>query len=139
MYKGYLLFCDEKTKQKCLSHRLLTYQEKAGKPPVKIKPGSVVFLYNLDNKSLIGPFTALTEGGDELDAGAWVMSIEEETLSENINVTWEDLHILKAAPSKLPFLKSAQTCVLTATQTQRILALLRQSELYLYSQERALT
>ena len=63
----------------------------------------MVFLYNTDDKSLVGPFTTLPEG-DELDAGAWVENEEHQYPYDDIKVTWEDLHIIQKAPEKLPFL-----------------------------------
>ena len=66
-------------------------------PTEKIKEGSILFLYNIDDKSLLGPFTALTEGGDELDAGAWAMDVDTHIPSEDLKVTWEDLHIIQNA------------------------------------------
>ncbi|MCW4024010.1 MAG: hypothetical protein NWF01_03130 [Candidatus Bathyarchaeota archaeon] len=104
-------------------------------PTAKIIQGTVLFLYNTDDKSLLGPFTSLTEGGTELDAGAWAMDIEEESISENVKVTWEDLHIMQNAPEKLPFLNDPKTCKLTDTQTIRILNLLKAEPLYLYARK----
>ena len=66
--------------------------------------GSIIFLFNVDDKSLLGPFTALAEG-DQLDAGAWAMDVDTHIPSEDLKVTWEDLHIIQNAPEKLPFLK----------------------------------
>ena len=103
----------------------------------QIKVGSIIFLYNLDDKSLLGPFTTLPEG-DELDAGTWVMEVDENNMPyEDVKVTWEDLHILQNAPEKLPFLKDPQTCKLTTTQTQRALDLLKEGQLYLSEKDKA--
>ena len=102
----------------------------------EIKAGTVVFLYNTDNKSLLGPFTTLPEG-DELDAGTWVMDVDENNMPyEDVKVTWEDLHILQNAPEKLPFLNDPKTCKLTTTQTQRALDLLKEGQLYLNEKDK---
>ena len=71
-------------------------------------------------KALLGPFTALAEG-DELDAGAWAMDVDKHIPSEDLKVTWEDLHIIQNAPEKLPFLKNPKTCKLTSLETQNAL------------------
>ncbi|HUK85205.1 MAG TPA: hypothetical protein VLU95_05030 [Candidatus Acidoferrum sp.] len=102
----------------------------------ELKTGTVVFLYNTDNKSLLGPFTTLSEG-DELDAGTWVMDVDENNMPyEDVKVTWEDLHILENAPDKLPFLIDPETCKLSTTQTQRALDILKEGPLYLYEKEK---
>jgi len=137
MYDGYVLFCNESSVQQCLSKkRYMCADKETPKIMSEIKTNSIVFLYNTNDKSLLGPFTALPEG-DDLDAGAWAMDIDEnmEPYSD-VNVTWEDLHLLKNAPDQLPFLKEAKTCKLTTTQTQRALDLLKTGELYLYDKER---
>lgn len=136
MYDGYVLFCTHKSRQECLISKHFRCTDKKLKNPKKIKINSLIFLYNTDDRTLLGPFTALTENATELDAGAWAMDVETHALSENIKVTWEDLHIIHDAPAKLPFLLNPRTCKLGFTQTQRVLDLLKQGELYLYSQER---
>jgi len=131
LYSGIVLFCNKKTQQQCLSRKLYTCADEKTKPTDKILPGTIVFLYNLEDKSLLGPFTALEEGGGALDAGAWAMDVDEHMVSENIQVNWEELHQIKNAPEKLPFLNDPKTCSLTTLQTQRILELLREGKLYL--------
>jgi hypothetical protein len=131
MYSGYVLFCDKASQQQCLSRKLYTCADQKTKPAEKIKPGTIVFLYNLEDKSLLGPFTALNEGGEALDSGAWAMDVDEHIPSEDIKVTWEELHVIDNAPDKLPFLNNPKTCAITPTQTQRILDLLRQGKPYI--------
>ena len=105
------------------------------KPPEVIKEGSVIFLYNVDDRSLLGPFTALEEGGAKLDAGTWRMDIDTKIPSEDLMVTWENLHVLHNADEELPFLRDLKTCKLGSTTTQRVLDLLAQSKPYLYDKE----
>jgi hypothetical protein len=136
MYDGYVFFCNTASRQQCLSRKRYTCSDKESKPPEEIKEGSVIFLYNFEDKSLVGPFTALTMGGDELDAGTWVMDVEENIPSEDLKVTWENLHEIKNAPVKLPFLNEPKTCRLSTVQTQRILDLLKEEPLYLNAKDR---
>ncbi|MDR0374063.1 MAG: hypothetical protein LBI79_11075 [Nitrososphaerota archaeon] len=103
------------------------------KPPEPIKEGSVIFLYSSSDDNLLGPFTALSEGAAELDAGAWAMNIDTNVPSEDLKVTWEDLHIIPNAREKLPFLVEPKICKLSTKQTQWALDLLKQGELYLYT------
>jgi hypothetical protein len=135
MYDGYVFFCNKETQQQCLSSKHYTCAENLPKPTEPVKEGSVIFLYNVDDKSLLGPFTALTEGGGELDAGTWAEDIDTNIPSEDIKVTWEDLHLIQNAPKDLPFLEDPKTCRLTTLQTQRVLDLLKQGELYLKAKD----
>ena len=73
-----------------LSKKRYTCADKESKLVDELKTGTVVFLYNTDNKSLLGPFTTLSKG-DELDAGTWVMEVDENNMPyEDVKVTWED-------------------------------------------------
>ncbi len=136
MYDGYVFFCTKTSQQQCLSTKRYTCADEKTKPTERIKEGSVIFLYNIDDKSLVGPFTALTEGAGELDAGAWAEDVDTHIPSEDIKVTWEDLHVIQNASKDLPFLADPKTCRLTSLQTQRVLDLLKQGELYLTAKER---
>jgi hypothetical protein len=131
MYSGVMLFCDKTSQQQCLSRRIYSCADKKTKPEDKILPGTLVFLFNTEDKTLLGPFTSLKEGGGALDSGAWAMDIDEHSASENVTVTWEELHVIDNAPDKLPFLRNPKKCSLTSLQTQRILELLRDGKSYL--------
>ena len=136
MYDGYIFLCSKESQQQCLSNKHYTCADGKTKPTEEqIKIGSIVFLYNIDDKSLLGPFTALPEG-DELDAGAWAMDVDTHIPSEDLKVTWEDLHIIQNAPEKLQFLNDPKTCKLTSMQTQRTLDMLKQGELYLNTKDK---
>jgi len=131
MYDGYVLFCNSASQQQCLSQRHYVCAGKESKSLEELKAGTIVFLYNTDTKSLLGPFTTLPEG-DELDAGAWAMDIDEQHEPyADVKVTWEDLHLLQNAAEQLPFLTDPKTCKLTTTQTQRALDLLKTGPLYI--------
>ena len=130
MYDGYVFYCTKDTQQQCISKRHFSCADKKTKSTEEIKEGSVIFLYNTDDKTLLGPFTALTMGAEELDAGAWAMDVDEHIPSEDVKVTWEELHIIQNAPDKLPFLRDQKICRLSTTEVQRALDLLKQGELY---------
>jgi hypothetical protein len=136
MYDGYVFFCTKESQQQCLSNKRYTCADEKTRPKEEeIKIGSIIFLFNLDDKSLLGPFTALAEG-DELDAGAWAMDVDVHIPSEDLKVTWEDLHLLQDAPEKLAFLKNPKTCKLTSLETQNALDQLKLGQLYLTSKDR---
>jgi hypothetical protein len=136
MYDGYVFLCNQASRQQCLSAKRYSCSEKQERPPEDIKVGSVIFLYNPDDKSLLGPFTALTMGAEELDAGAWAEDVETHIPSEDLKVNWEELHIIHDAPDQLPFLRNPKSCRLTSLETQRTLDILKQGELYLYAREK---
>ncbi len=130
MYSGFVLFCSKVSQEECLRQKQYTCADNRAAPVGKIRVGSVIFLYNVDDKSLVGPFTALSEGGGEVDTGAWAMQIDEHSASENVKLEWEDLHRLENAPSKLAFLDTSKPCELSTTQTERALDELKQAPLY---------
>jgi hypothetical protein len=130
MYDGYIFFCNKTSQQQCLTNKRYTCADGTTKPTEEIKAGSIIFLYNVDDESLLGPFTAMREG-DELDAGAWAMDVETHIPSEDLKINWEELHVIQNAPENLPFLKDPKTCKLTTMQTQRALDILKKGELYL--------
>ena len=136
MYSGFVLFCSKVSQEQCLRQKQYTCADKETVPVAKIKVGSIIFLYNVDDKSLPGPFTALNEGGGEVDSGAWSMKIDEHSASENVKLEWEDLHRLENAPSELPFLVTPKSCELSTAQTQRALDELKQAPLYLQEKTR---
>ena len=137
MYDGYLLLCNDTSLQQCLSRKRYSCAAKEAANLEEIKSNTVVFLYNTDKKTLLGPFTTLEEG-DDLDAGTWVMEVDENNMPyEDVKVNWEDLHILENAPEKLSFLNDPKTCKLSTTQTQRALDMLKEGPLYLYEKDKA--
>ena len=138
MYSGYVLFCDNINQEQCLRKKQYSCANKATAPTDKIKAGPILFLYNTDDKSLLGPFTALAEGGEKVDAGAWAMSIDEHSASENVKLEWEELHRLEKAPSQLPFLDTPKSCALSTTQIQRALDLLKLAPSYLQEKNKKL-
>ncbi len=135
MYDGYIFFCDKASLQQCVSNKKYTCVADGSKPTEPVNPGSLIFLYNTDDKTLLGPFTALTEDLEELDAGAWAEDIDEHIPSEDIKVTWEELHIIHDAQDKLEYLNNPKSCKISTTEVQRTLDLLKQGEPYLGSKE----
>lgn len=130
MYAGYVFFCNSASQEQCLERKLYTCADKEIMPMGKIKRGSVIFLYNVETKRLLGPFTAASESGRDLESGAWALDIDEHSASENVKVEWEKLHQVENAPEKIPFLRNPRTCMLSETQTQRALDVLKQAPVY---------
>ncbi len=95
-----------------------------------IPKGSVLFMYNTDTKSLIGPFTAASEGASRIETGTWTSEIDEHSASANVKLEWEDLHIINNADQRFPFLIKPEKCKLPQLRIQTLLDALKEAPLY---------
>jgi hypothetical protein len=127
MYSGYLLFCGKTTFGECLSKRLYTCIDSYKDEVAGIKRGSVLFMYNVETKTLVGPFTAATQGATRIETGAWSSEIDEHSASENVKLEWEDLHIISNAGERFPFLDKPEKCELTTLTVQTLLDALKEA------------
>jgi hypothetical protein len=129
MYVGYVFLCDDPTLKECLERKLFSCSADPGVAQ-DIGEDSVVFFLNEDSGSLLGPFTAVGSGETRFEPGTWVEKVDEQDLSSNIRVEWEQLHELKMANVKLPFLKNKKVCKLTNVETQNLLNELKNAPLF---------
>ena len=113
--------CVENKRFRCSSKQLKAAQE--------LETDAVIFFFNEETDTLLGPFTIVDASGD-LEKGTWYSSVDEHSFSENIKVEWERLHELKNATDKVPFLKNAKECALSALQTQELLTVLKTAPLH---------
>ena len=127
MYSGYLLFCGKTTFGQCLSKRLYTCADNFKDEISGIKSGSVLFMYNPETQTLVGPFTAASEGAKRIETGAWTSKIDEHSASENIKLEWEDLHIITDAGERFPFLINPKKCRLSTFTVQTLLDALKEA------------
>jgi len=95
-----------------------------------IKQGSILFVYDPDAKSLLGPFTAAEEGASRIETGAWSTKIDDHSASANVKLEWEDLHLIENVDKSLPFLNSLQTCALNTLQVQEVMDALKDAPIY---------
>ncbi len=130
MYSGFVLFCNKTTLRQCLSRRLYTCADSHTEDLREVKRGSVLFLYDSDTKNLVGPFTAADEGASRIETGAWRSEIDEHSASANVKVEWEDLHIIKNAEERFPFLNQPQKCQLSSLQVQTLLDALKEATVF---------
>jgi hypothetical protein len=121
MNTGYVLFCGQTTFLQCLSKRLYTCEDQHKNEVATIKRGSVLFIYNTQSDSLVGPFTAADEGASRIETGAWRSIVDEHSASENIQLQWEDLHILEKAGDRFEFLKNPEKCEVPPIWIQEML------------------
>lgn len=125
MYSGYVLFCGNTTVGACLNKKLYTCAETQKDEVANIQKGSVLFLYNSQTRSLVGPFTAASGGAERIETGAWTSEVDEHSASENIKLEWEDLHIIDNADKQFPFLDKPEKCQLSTLAVQTLLDALK--------------
>ncbi len=126
MYSGYVLFCSKTALGQCLSRRLYTCTERAEEVK-EVKSGAVLFMFDSDTKTLVGPFTAVDEAAERIETGAWRSEIDEHSASANVKLEWEDLHVITNAGERFPFLNNPQECQLSSLQVQTLLDALKEA------------
>ena len=114
----------------CVNKRQYTCTDSHKGEVQTIKQGSVLFMYDPEAKSLMGPFTAAEEGASRIETGAWSTRIDEHSASANVKLEWEDLHLIKNVDEQLPFLSKLKTCALSTLQVQEAMASLKEAPLY---------
>jgi hypothetical protein len=130
MYSGYLLLCNNLSFGECLSKRKYACSDKFTDEISKIKANSVLFMYNSEKDTLVGPFTAASEGATRIETGTWDSDIDEHSASANVTLQWEDPHILEKAAERFPFLKNPEKCELSSLWTHSMLDALKEAPLF---------
>jgi len=125
MNSGYILFCGKTSFAQCMSRRLFTCAGNHADEVKTVPKGAVLFMYNQDSKTLVGPFTAASEGASRIETGAWTSEIDLHSASANINLKWEDLHIIENAAAQFPFLNNPEKCELPPLRIQTLLDALK--------------
>ncbi len=113
----------------CMRNKRFSCSGKQVKAYKELEMNTIIFLFNNETDTLLGPFTVV-QGPEDLEKGTWYSSVEENSFSENIKVEWERLHELKNATDKITFLKETKECALTDLQTQELLSTLKEASLY---------
>jgi hypothetical protein len=127
MYVGYIFVCDSTSFKDCVKNKSYACSGEQVNVAQEIETGAVVFLHIIESNKLIGPFTVVDEKRTNLQPGTWTSSIDQSSFSGNIKVEWEELHQLKNAQEKFPFLKNLDTCTLSQFQTQEMLDALKEA------------
>jgi len=130
MYSGYILYCNKMTLGQCVSKRQYSCSDKHKDEVKAIKQGSILFVYDPEAKTLLGPFTAAEEGASRIETGAWSTEIDEHSASANVKLEWEDLHLIKNVDERLPFLSKLETCSLSTLEVQEIMDSLREAPVF---------
>jgi hypothetical protein len=84
-------------------------------------------MYNTDTRTLVGPFTAASEGAARIETGAWTSEIDEHSASANVKLEWENLHIIKDANERFLFLSKPEKCQLSTMKVQTLLDALKEA------------
>ena len=125
MYAGYVFLCESESLKDCLRHKQFTCSGENVQIVQEMDVGSIVFLFNTDSDKLVGPFTAAGPSTG-LEPGGWREFTDTRT-NASISVEWENLHELKNAQEKFPFLKDINICKLSHFQTQDLLNALKEA------------
>ncbi len=127
MNQGYVFPCVGESLKNCVTSRLFTC---SGEAASEIGPGFLVFFVNTDSDTLVGPFTATGSSKTGPEPGAWTQTIDPHTFSGNFKVEWEELHELKHARKKFPFLKDLNACKLSQLQVNDLVNALKKAPLF---------
>jgi hypothetical protein len=136
MYTGYVFLCASESLKDCLRHKLFTCSGEKVQVVREMEVGSIVFLFNMDSNTLVGPFTAAGSPRTGLEPGGWT-EVTETQNKTSIRVEREELHEMKNAQDKFPFLKDINTCKLSHFQTQDLLNTLKEAPLLSMKQSSA--
>ena len=124
------MYCGNTEFAQCMSKRVYTCSGKHTENVKLIPKGSVLFMYNSEDKTLVGPFTAASAGAERIETGAWTSEIDTHSQLGSVRVEWEDLHILQNAAERFPFLEDRDKCELSTLWTQSVLDALKEAPAY---------
>jgi hypothetical protein len=127
MNQGYVFRCVGESLKNCVKSRLFTCSGEAAR---EIGPGYLVFFFNTDSDTLVGPFTASGSSKTGPEPGAWTQVIDPHTFSGNFKVEWEELHESSHVRSKFPFLKDLNACKLSPLQVEDLVNALKKAPLF---------
>lgn len=136
MYVGYVFLCSADSLTDCLRHKLFTCSGESVKIVREMEAGSIVFLLNMGSNTLVGPFTAAGSTRTGLEPGGWT-EVTDARNKASVRVEREELHEMKNAQDKFPFLKDINTCKLSHFQTQDLLNALKEAPLFSIKQSSA--
>jgi hypothetical protein len=129
MYAGYVFPCNSTSLKECVRQKLLSCSNNTAIAQ-EVGEDSVIFLLDADSDTLVGPFSAVGPGRTHLEPGTWTETIDNHSISGNIKVEWEELHEMKTAKTKFPFLENGKICQLSHFQTQDLLNALKQAAVF---------
>jgi hypothetical protein len=129
MSVGYLFLCSNLTQKECFERRLFGLSAKFQHIVEKIQQGSFLFLYNINSKRLMGPFSAASNGKMNIVPEAWTNAMPLGYPAQ-VEVEWRELHEMKEAPRFLTFIKERYHYELSSEETEKVLDALKQAPVF---------
>jgi len=93
----------------------------------QIEQGTPLFLYNIDSKTLFGPFRTAGKGRLNIDPRAWE-NLRPLEFPAQVLVSWDKMHEIRMANKRFPFLKDGNLCKLSLEKTNMLISALRQAQ-----------
>lgn len=129
MNAGYLFLCSNLTQRECFQRRLFGLSIKQLETVQKIKKGDALFLYNINSKTLIGSFTAASDGGMNIEPEAWINTTPTGYPAQ-VRVEWFELHEIRNAFRMFSFLTEFELCQLSQEKTQILFDTLKKASIF---------
>jgi len=116
---SYVFYCTDRTEMESLQKGVFGNSYRYWDKVRKIKRGDTVFLINLNNGILYGPFRASGKPMIHLDPYIFIES--KRNYPAQVEVEWGRVMKLDRAFKKLRFLRNDLPCRLTPTETVKVL------------------
>jgi len=129
MNAGFVFLSSNLTQKECFQRKLFGFSERYIETVKKIKKGSYLFLYNINSKTLIGPFIAASDGAMNIVSEAWT-NTKPYGFPAQVRVEWEELHKIEKSPNMFPFLAERYHYELSEKETQALIDALKQAPIF---------
>lgn len=116
---SYVFYCTDQTETESLEKGVFGNSYKYWDKVKKIKPGDPVFLINLNNGRLFGPFKA--SGRPRIHLDPYIFFDSKRNYPAQVEVEWGRVMKLDKVFSRLRFLRDELPCRLTPTETVKVL------------------
>ena len=115
---SYIFYCNDKTEQESFQKGVFGNVYKHWNTVKKIKPGSPIFLINLNTGTLFGPFRST--GNPQLYLDPYVFMESGRNYPAQVQVSWGRVMKIERVFSKLIFLRRELRCRLKPSETVRV-------------------
>ena len=128
MQTGYVFLCNRAVMSECARNRRFSCSGKQVEAAQELKVNTIIFLFNDETGTLMGPFT-VAQGPEDLVKGAWYSSVNERLFPETSKSTGKN-----CMNSKMPLKKyrsrNTNECALSVLQTQELLTEFKKAPSY---------
>ncbi len=115
---SYIFYCNDRTEQESFQKGVFGNVYKHWDTVRKIKPGSPIFLINLNTGTLYGPFQS--KGKPQLYLDPYVFVESGRNYPAQVEVTWGRVMKINRVFSKFRFLRKELRCRLKPSETVRV-------------------